>query len=67
MTELTTEQIQETMTRLFKPISEAIESCKSVEEIMMLASVMITTAQEIMENAIGRDNTNTLLQDLIKK
>lgn len=67
MTELTTEQIQETMTRLIKPITESIENCKSVEEIMMLASIMITLGQEIMESAIGRDNINTLIQDLIKK
>lgn len=67
MTELTTEQVQETMTRLIKPITESIESCQSVEEIMMLASIMITSGQEIMESAIGRDNTNTLIQDLIKK
>jgi hypothetical protein len=67
MTELTTEQVQEAMTRLIKPITESIESCKSVEEIMMLASLMITTGHEIMENAIGRDNANMLLQDLVKK
>lgn len=67
MTELTSEQVQETMTRLIKPITESIESCKSVEEIIMLASIMITTGQEIMESAVGRDNANQMLQDLVKK
>lgn len=67
MTELTTEQVQETMTRLIKPITDSIESCKSVEEIIMLASIMITTGQEIMESAVGRDNANQMMRDLVKK
>jgi hypothetical protein len=67
MTELTQEQVQETMTRLIKPITESIEKCQSVEEIIMLASIMITTGQEIMESAVGRDNANQMLSDLVKK
>lgn len=64
---MTTEEVQQNMERLIKPVMTAVESCKNVEEVLMLASVMITTAQEIFENAIGRDNTKTMLEGLIKK
>lgn len=67
MTDLTTEQIQETMTRLIQPVMEAIQSCKTTEEIMMLASVMVTTAQEVFVNALGKEAADELLNGLIQK
>lgn len=67
MSELTTEEVQEAMIRLAKPIMEAVESCKSTEEIMMLASVMMTTAQEIFVNALGKEGADDLISGLVKK
>jgi hypothetical protein len=46
-------EIESRMRELIKPIDEAIMYCDTREEILMLASVMLTRLRIIYDNEIG--------------
>ena len=62
---MTEEQIQEKMKVLIQPVQVAIMSCESTEDVVMLASIMLTTAMEMLENAIGPENTDLVISEMI--
>jgi|TARA_B110000902_G_C14270675_1_gene573013 hypothetical protein len=56
--------ILERMKELSKPIDEAILSCDSREEILMLASLMQTSLKTIYDTQIGTEGRKKMFRDL---
>jgi len=50
---MTNTEIQSRMTQLSKPIDEAIMYCDNRNEVLMLASIMLTRLRIIYDNEIG--------------
>jgi|TARA_R110000803_G_scaffold121453_4_gene189526 hypothetical protein len=57
--------ILERMKELSKPIDEAILSCDSREEILMLASLMQTSLKTIYDTQIGTEGRKKMFRDLV--
>lgn len=49
------------MKELFKPIDQQIMMCDSREEILMLASVMLTNVAAIFDQQIGKDGRKDIM------
>jgi hypothetical protein len=48
------------MENIGKPIEEAILHCDNSEDLMMLASIMLTRAKYIFQNHLGEDGRKEL-------
>lgn len=57
----TNEEVQARMKELMKPIDERIMMCDNVEDIMMLASIMMTTSIGIFRNTVGDEAAKALV------
>jgi hypothetical protein len=64
---MTDEEVQERMKKLMDPVDSAIMNCESAEDMLMLASVMITTATGIFESVLGKEASQGLIKELLNK
>jgi hypothetical protein len=64
---MTSEEIQERMKVLIDPVDKAIMNCESGEDMLMLASIMITSASGIFESVLGKDQAKGLIAELLNK
>jgi hypothetical protein len=52
------------MKELMKPIDERIMMCDNIEDILMLASIMMTTSVGILRNYLGDEVAKGLVEDV---
>jgi hypothetical protein len=64
---MTNEEVQERMKVLIDPVDKAIMSCESGEDMLMLASIMITSAAGIFESVLGKEQSKGLIEELLNK
>lgn len=62
---LTDSEIRVKMEQLIGPVLATIQNCKTNEELLMLASVMISTSMEIMANAFGKPEAEKVLNEML--
>ena len=62
---MTNEEVQDRMKQLMVPIDEAIMNTDSPEDILMLASIMMTTAIGIFETSLGKPGTKALVTEML--
>jgi hypothetical protein len=60
----TNEEVHARMKELMKPIDERIMMCDNIEDIMMLASIMMTTSVGILRNSLGDEVAKGLVEDV---
>jgi hypothetical protein len=60
----TSEEVQDRMKELMKPIDERIMMCDNVEDILMLASIMMTTSLGILRTTVGDTVAKGLVDDI---
>ena len=60
----TSEEVQDRMKELMKPIDERIMMCDNVEDILMLASIMMTTSLGILRTTLGDTVAKGLVDDI---
>jgi len=67
---MTSEQIMERMAELMRPIDMQIMMCDTTDEVLMLASAMLTTAKDIYVQQLGEKNAvdliNMMLDNIVK-
>jgi len=67
---MTSEQIQQRMAELMQPIDMQIMMCDTTDEVLMLASAMLTTAKDIYVQQLGEKNAvdliNMMLDNIVK-
>jgi hypothetical protein len=54
------------MQELMEPIDRQIMMCDDSADVLMLASIMMTTARRIMVNHIGEEQTEQVIIDVAK-
>lgn len=59
------EQVQARMIELMKPIDEAIKTCTSVEDTLMLASVMLTTSVQIFTLLTSKEDARAFFEEIV--
>jgi hypothetical protein len=64
---MTNEEVQERMKVLIDPVDKAIMNCESGEDMLMLASIMITSAAGIFESVLGKEQSKGLIEELLNK
>jgi hypothetical protein len=52
------------MKELMKPIDERIMMCDNIEDILMLASIMMTTSVGILRSSLGNEVAKGLVEDV---
>ena len=57
--------IQLRMIELVKPIDQQIMMCDNREDLLMMASIMITTAMRIYDIQVGVENRKKILLDFV--
>jgi hypothetical protein len=60
----TNEEVHARMKELMKPIDERIMMCDNIEDILMLASIMMTTSVGILRNYLGDEVAKGLVEDV---
>jgi hypothetical protein len=60
----TNEEVHARMKELMKPIDERIMMCDNIEDIMMLASIMMTTSVGILRSYLGDETAKGLVEDV---
>ena len=60
----TNEEVHARMKELMKPIDERIMMCDNVEDILMLASIMMTTSVGILRSSLGNEVAKGLVEDV---
>jgi len=58
--------IIERMEELFKPIEQQILMTDDTSDILLLASIMMTTSKRLYESILGKENTKLMLRDWAK-
>jgi hypothetical protein len=53
------------MNELIKPIDQQIMMCDNREDLLMMASIMMTTAMRIYDIQIGTENRKKILLDFV--
>jgi hypothetical protein len=53
------------MQELTEPIDRQIMMCDSHEDLLMMASVMLSRVREIMDNQIGVEGRKEIFKDLV--
>lgn len=64
---MTDEEVKERMKVLMDPVEKAIMNCESGEDMLMLASIMISSAGGIFESVLGKEQAKGLLEELLNK
>ena len=59
-------EIVERMEELFRPIEQQILMTDNTSDIMILASIMITTSKRLYESILGKEDTKLMLLDWAK-
>ena len=59
-------EIVERMEELFRPIEQQILMTDDTSDILILASIMITTSKRLYESILGKENTKLMLRDWAK-
>ena len=59
-------EIVERMEELFRPIEQQILMTDDTSDILILASIMITTSKRLYESILGKEDTKLMLQDWAK-
>lgn len=54
------------MEELFKPIEQQILMTDDTSDILLLASIMMTTSKRLYESILGKENTKLMLRDWAK-
>ena len=57
--------IQLRMMELVKPIDQQIMMCDNREDLLMMASIMVTTAMRIYDIQVGVENRKKILMDFV--
>ena len=60
----TNEEVHARMKELMKPIDERIMMCDNIEDILMLASIMMTTSVGILRSSLGNEVAKGLVEDV---
>ena len=55
------------MTELMEPIDRQIMMCDNVDDVLLLASIMSTTAKNIFTNHLGGEGAKKLLQMMVNE
>lgn len=64
---MTNEEVKERMKKLMGPIDEAIMHCDTNEDVLMLSSIMMTTAVGIFREAIGEEAMQEMVKELLSE
>ena len=59
-----TKKIQDRMSELMEPIDRQILMCDSREDVLMLASIMMSTAKQMLVSNIGEKNAREIISGL---
>ena len=59
-------EIVERMEELFRPIEQQILMTDDTSDILILASIMITTSKRLYESILGKEDTKLMLLDWAK-
>ena len=59
---MNTKEIQDRMTELMEPIDRQILMCDTSEDVLMFASIMMSTAKQMMVSNLGEENTKELMK-----
>jgi hypothetical protein len=57
--------VMKRMQELTEPIDRQIMMCDSHEDLLMMASVMLSRVREIMDNQIGVEGRKEIFRDLV--
>jgi hypothetical protein len=57
------EEVEQKMAELIRPVDQQLMMCDDRQELLMFACVMLQRVTEILDNQIGRDGRNKILQD----
>ena len=52
------------MKELFEPVDKAIMMCDNVNDLLMMASCMVTTVKSIYDDHLGIENRKKMFKDL---
>lgn len=61
------EDVKSRMEELMAPIDERIMMCDNVEDVLMLASIMLTTSIGIFRNTLGDDATKVMIVEMLER
>lgn len=56
-------EVEQKMAELIRPVDQQLMMCDDRQELLMFACVMLQRVTEILDNQIGRDGRNKILQD----
>ena len=59
---MNTKEIQDRMIELMEPIDRQILMCDTSEDVLMFASIMMSTAKQMMVSNLGEENTKELMK-----